>query len=124
MTLVIRATAAFEKQAGKLLSEEALAGLYAHLLVKPDAGDIIPGTGGIRKLRWKSGLNNRGKSGGVRILYHYTRDVLVLLVGMYAKSQQENISQQVRNSLKAEIPDMVAQEMETLDDENKSPRVH
>lgn len=106
------------------MSQKALTELYLHLLTRPDAGDIIPGTGGVRKLRWKSGLNNKGKSGGLRVLYHYTCGILVLLVGTYAKNQQENISQQFRNSLKAEIPDLIEQQMESLHEEEKNTRPH
>lgn len=53
---------------------------------------MISGTGGIRKLRWQTGKNNKGKSGGVRALYYYdNKGLTVLLITLYRKSDQENI---------------------------------
>ncbi len=56
----------------------------------PDAGDVIPGADGARKVRWsRSGM---GKRGGVRVIYfHLTADEIVLLVMVYAKAAQANV---------------------------------
>lgn len=55
--------------ANKLLSEDERRDLIDYLAEHPQAGDIMEGTGGIRKLRWRRG--GQGKSGGVRIIYYY-----------------------------------------------------
>jgi hypothetical protein len=69
---------------------------------------VISGTSGVRKLRWKSGLNDKGKSGGVRVLYHYSKGLLVLLITLYSKSEKENLTEAERNELKRLVPATVA----------------
>ena len=82
--------------------------LIDHLAVYPDSGAIIQGTGGIRKFRWKTGKNNKGKSGGVRILYYYDKDILiVLLITLYKKSDQENIDASEKLQLKKLLPELL-----------------
>jgi len=58
----------FIRQAEMVLSEEERFALIDHLAFNPEAGTVIPGTGGLRKLRW--GIRGRGKSGGARIIYY------------------------------------------------------
>ncbi|MDR3418073.1 MAG: hypothetical protein P4L83_18010 [Nevskia sp.] len=53
----------------KLLDDEERAALVEHLAHNPSTGDLIPGTGGVRKLRWA--LEGRGKRGGARVIYFY-----------------------------------------------------
>lgn len=65
-------------------------------------------------MRWQTGKNNKGKSRGVRILYHYDKNILVLLVTPYAKSEKENITQAQRNELKQIMPALVAKYREDL----------
>ncbi len=52
-----------------LLSDEDYAALQLHLVSQPDAGDVIAGTGGLRKVRWTTA--GRGKRGGTRVIYYY-----------------------------------------------------
>ncbi len=105
--ITIKTTPNFDKLAQKLIQKEAVEELYAFLASNPRAGDIIPGSGGIRKLRWKSGDRTRGKSGGVRVLYHYSNDILIILITLYAKSEQENISAKEKNQLKKLMPALI-----------------
>lgn len=105
--MIIITTPAFERKAAELLTTEGLNELYEHLQKVPDAGVIMPGTGGVRKLRW-AGKNNKGKSGGVRVLYHYSSGTLVLLITLYSKSEKENISAKERNDLKVKIKALIA----------------
>jgi hypothetical protein len=58
---------------------------------------LIQGTGGIRKLRW--GRKNKGKSGGVRVIYYYHNNMPLYLLALFAKSEKENISNQDKNVL-------------------------
>ena len=108
MNIYIKATPAFDRNADKLMSKDALNGFLDFIAENPENGKIIAGTGGVRKIRWETGANNKGKSGGVRILYHYSEDILVLLLTLYGKSQKENISDAERNQLKRTVPLLVA----------------
>ncbi|MDQ0441174.1 type II toxin-antitoxin system RelE/ParE family toxin [Methylobacterium persicinum] len=63
------------------------------------AGDLVQGTGGIRKLRW--GLEARGKSGGARVIYYYHDAGMPLFaLTAYAKNDRDDLTQQDRNDLK------------------------
>lgn len=69
-----------------------------YLAEHPKSGVIIEGTGGIRKLRW--GQGNKGKSGGVRVIYYYHDERIPLfLLTMFGKSERANISKLERNGL-------------------------
>lgn len=83
-----------EKHLSGIERQDILSYLAAH----PKAGDLIEGTGGIRKLRW--GKGGRGKSGGVRIIYYYHSDLMPLyLLSIFAKNAQTNLSKAERNDL-------------------------
>jgi hypothetical protein len=112
--LIIKVTPTFEKRAKALLTEEALEELLDYLEANPEKGDLIPGTGGVRKMRWKTGKNDQGKRGGVRVLYHYSKGLLVLLITMYSKTEKENISKRERNELKRTIPLLVKKYSEDM----------
>ena len=76
------------------LNDEEYAALQWLLLERPDAGDIVPGSGGVRKIRW--GLRGKGKRGGIRVIYYWkTADDEIWLLTLYAKNVQENIPAQV-----------------------------
>jgi len=73
--------------------------LQVALLQRPDAGNVIPGGGGLRKLRWA--LEGRGKSGGVRLIYYwFTARGTILLLFMYPKNVQENLTKEQLKQLK------------------------
>ena len=71
--------------------EEERGALAAFLAQNPEAGAVIPGTGGLRKVRWSRA--GSGKSSGVRVIY-FTRNAAgeIVLLTMYAKSERENLS--------------------------------
>ena len=69
-----------------------------YLAEHPKAGDIIEGTGGVRKLRWRSG--GQGKSGGVRVIYYFHDDFMPLyLLTLFAKGDKTNLTKAERNEL-------------------------
>ncbi len=104
----IKATPKFIQQADKAMSKEALQELIDYLAVYPEAGAVIQGTGGIRKIRWKTGKDNKGKSGGVRILYYHDKGILiVLLITLYRKSDKENIDASEKSELKKLLPELL-----------------
>ena len=84
--------------AEKLLSEQERQELIAYLAEYPKAGNLIEGTGGVRKLRWHRG--NQGKSGGVRVVYYYHSSFMPLyLLTLFAKNEKSNLSKAERNEL-------------------------
>ena len=71
------------------------------------AGDLIAGTGGVRKLRWAR--DGRGKSGGVRAIYYFHSEAMPLyLLTMFAKNERANLSKAERNEL-ADLVDVLVQ---------------
>ena len=84
-------TSLFTKQLNALFTDDEYQKIQEYMIKTPDVGDIIQGGGGIRKLRWS--LDNRGKSGGVRIIYYWEtpNDVLFMLF-MYSKNKAENLT--------------------------------
>lgn len=86
------------RKAEKLLTAEERLDIVNYLAVHPKSGDLVEGTGGIRKLRW--GRGGRGKSGGVRVIYYYHSEAMPLyLLAMFAKNEQANLSKADRNDL-------------------------
>jgi mRNA-degrading endonuclease RelE of RelBE toxin-antitoxin system len=105
--MVIVETPIFTRRIQELIPEEEYRLLQLQLLNKPDAGKIIPGSGGLRKLRWSAG--GHGKRGGIRIIYCWVilHDTILLLYA-YSKSRQEEFTpeqiQQIRKIVEKEYP--------------------
>jgi mRNA-degrading endonuclease RelE of RelBE toxin-antitoxin system len=97
-------TKAFTRLADEHLSNNELSKLQTYLNDNADAGDIIRGSGGVRKLRWAG--TGRGKRGGLRIIY-YLRSTQgeIWLLTLYAKNEAESISGPVLKKIKEEIDD-------------------
>lgn len=89
--MVIIETPIFTRQLTSTLSDEEYRLFQAMLLDRPDAGKVIPGSGGLRKIRWA--LKGRGKSSGVRVIYYwFTARGTILLLFMYPKNVQDNLT--------------------------------
>ncbi len=79
-----------------MLSDSDFARLQMHLLAQPEAGDVIPGSDGCRKLRWA--LAGRGRRGGARFLQLCAGEIV--LVTMYAKNVRDNIDAKLLRELR------------------------
>jgi hypothetical protein len=91
-------TSEYSRRARKLLSEQERTDLIAYLAAHPQAGDVMEGTGGVRKLRWAR--EGKGKSGGVRVVYFYHNPKMPLfLLTLYGKNQKANLSSAECNDL-------------------------
>jgi len=91
--LTVIETPKFQKLAADLWSEDERLDFISWIAANPLAGDVIPGAQGARKVRWQA--KGQGKRGGARVIYfHLPVDHAVLLILLYAKSQQTNISPQ------------------------------
>lgn len=85
--------------AGRKLKKEDFEDFKKSLAENPEQGDMIAGTGGIQKVRLKSAT--KGKSGGFRVCYLYIKNRLILfLLFIYSKNEQENLSQSEKVELK------------------------
>lgn len=88
----------FQKRASKLLKEKEKISITNYLAFHPQSGDLIQGTGGIRKLRWSA--QGKGKSGGVRVIYYYHNDTIPLfLLTVFGKGEKANLNRVERNEL-------------------------
>jgi hypothetical protein len=100
-------TEQFLKDAQPLVAESERVEIVAFVAANPEAGDLIPETGGVRKLRW--GLSGKGKRGGARVIYYYHSERLpVFLLAAYAKNEKANLTKAERNAMKKLIPMLVA----------------
>jgi hypothetical protein len=84
------------------LRDDELKSLQEFLCLHPDHGDIIPGTGGLRKLRWA--IKGKGKSGGLRIAYvDFIIYEKIYLITAYKKGVKDNLSKSECNEIKKRI---------------------
>ncbi len=95
-------TSLFTRLIYDYLSEEEYLGLQIYLLRYPDSGNIVRGSGGVRKLRWAA--KGKGKSGGVRIIYFWkvSEDEIWLLT-IYGKGEQDTIAAHILKQIAEEI---------------------
>jgi hypothetical protein len=83
----------------KLMTEDERAALVNYLAQHPAAGELVPGTGGVRKLRWA--LEGRGRRGGARVIYFYhSADIPLFAITAYAKNDRADLSQKDRNDFR------------------------
>jgi len=89
--VIIIETSIFTRQVLTLLSEEEYRKLQLALILRPNLGVVIPGSGGLRKARWA--LQDRGKRGGVRTIYYWAvaQDQILMLM-IYAKNEQDDLT--------------------------------
>lgn len=97
-------TTRFTELADAAFSDEELIALQWFLLWRPEAGDVVPGSGGVRKVRW--GVRGRGKRGGVRVIYYWKMaDDEIWLLTLYAKNERVTIPGHVLREIAREIDD-------------------
>jgi len=99
ITVVILETSIFTRQVQTLLSDEEYRQLQMALVLHPDLGAVIPGSGGLRKVRWS--ISGRGKRGGVRAIYYWAvvHDKILMLF-IYAKNEQDDLTPEQLKVLK------------------------
>lgn len=84
-------TSVFTKQVRQLLTDEEYRLLQSELVLRPDAGAIIQGSGGLRKVRWSA--QGRGKRGGTRVIYYWAqRHDQIMMLLIYPKNVQDDLT--------------------------------
>jgi len=92
-------TSVFTRRVMKILSDEEYRELQSQLIENPKAGSIIQGSGGLRKIRWRS--SGRGKRGGSRTIYYWAvakQQIIMLMI--FAKNEKDDLSTEQRKILK------------------------
>lgn len=88
----------------QFLTDDAYRDLQQYLSRDPQAGDVIPGTGGFRKLRWADSRRGKGKRGGLRVIYYYlVSDSQIWLMTVYGKDIAMDLSPAEKRALKTAI---------------------
>ncbi|MFH1906149.1 MAG: type II toxin-antitoxin system RelE/ParE family toxin [Chloroflexota bacterium] len=92
----------FTKHVYEYLSDDEYLGLQSFLLQYPESGKVVPGSGGVRKIRWA--MSGKGKSGGVRVIYYFKKqDDEIWLLTIYSKKEAENIPAHVLRQIAKEF---------------------
>jgi mRNA-degrading endonuclease RelE of RelBE toxin-antitoxin system len=95
-------TRLFTKLVVEYLTDEEYSALQGFLVRDPDAGSVIPGSSGVRKIRWAA--QGRGKRGGYRVIYYVRRTHGVIwMLTMYPKNVAENIPTHVLRQIRKEV---------------------
>jgi hypothetical protein len=92
----------FTRLLPEYLTDEEYTQLQLYLANDPEAGDVIPGTGGFRKVRWGHRRHGQGKRGGLRVVYYlFLQENLIWLVTLYGKGEAADLTPAERRLLKA-----------------------
>jgi len=93
-------TTIFTKKVNTLLTDDEYRNLQNNLVIKPELGKVIRGSGGLRKIRW--GASGRGKSSGVRIIYYWiVQKRIILMLLIYPKNEQDDLTSSQLKILKS-----------------------
>jgi hypothetical protein len=97
--MVFVETPIFTADVKSLLSDDDYAALQQHLVSQPGAGDVVAGTGGLRKVRWTT--VGRGKRGGTRVIYyHVVAQAQIRMILIYRKGIKDDLSPKEKSILR------------------------
>ncbi|MFZ3213695.1 MAG: hypothetical protein WA188_19490 [Terriglobales bacterium] len=95
---------AFTRYVRQYLDDEGYRALQAELATNPDLGDMMSGTGGLRKVRWADPRRGKGRRGGLRIIYFYFEsEQQIWLVTLYGKDEAADLSAKEKKALRAAL---------------------
>ena len=99
-------TPVFLRKAASVWDEDEHDAGIAFVASNPEAGNVIPETGGVRKLRWAA--KGKGKSGGARVIYYFhNQSMPVFMLSVYAKNEKADLSPAERNEMKKLVPQLL-----------------
>ena len=104
--MVFIETSVFTKEIRRLLSDDRYRMLQTALMFRPDAGDIIRGGGGLRKVRWS--LPGRGKRGALRVIYYWDPPDIIYMLLPYAKTDQDDLTPEQLKFLRGMVREWLA----------------
>lgn len=91
---------AFERNRSKYMSDENFSDFQQELMLNPTAGEVIQGTGGLRKVRFQDSSRGKGKRGGLRIIYYWwLKESEFLLFTVYGKGEMDDLTPEQRKKL-------------------------
>jgi hypothetical protein len=91
MKLVFFETPLFTRLLADYLNDESYQALQRMLLENPELGDVMPGTGGFRKVRWEDSRRGKGKRGGLRVIYYYLKAEHQIWFSLYTIKTRQRI---------------------------------
>ena len=95
---------AFERRRADYLADDAFGALQHLLMTRPEAGDLMPGAGGLRKLRFPDARRGKGKRGGLRVIYYWwTAGQQFWLFTLYDKDEMSDLTPAQCKALRAMI---------------------
>ena len=95
---------AFTRYLSEYMDDKGYRALQKELARKPEAGDVIPGTGGFRKVRWSDIRRGKGRRGGLRVIYyHFAAEHQIWLMTLYSKNETADLTASEKKMLKAAI---------------------
>jgi hypothetical protein len=102
LIMVIIETSIFTKKITTLLNDEEYRALQNVLVERPGSGDIIQGSGGIRKIRW--GASGHGKRGGARVIYYWaTNHDQIFMLYAYSKNELDDLTKGQLSALRETV---------------------
>ena len=100
---------AFTRHLSKYLDDDEYRTLQAELTANPELGDVMPGTGGFRKMRWADARRGKGRRGGLRIIYyHFQSDCQIWLMTAYDKDEASDLTAKEKKALRTAIESELA----------------
>lgn len=104
MRLVFFETPVFTRLLPDYMSDESYRRLQQTLMERPESGKVIPATGGFRKIRWQDSRTNKGRRGGLRIIYyHLQEDQQIWFFTLYGKNEVTDLAEGEKTTLKQAI---------------------
>lgn len=104
MRAIFLETRAFTAALPEYLSDDEYRRLQLFILTNPEAGEVMQGTGGFRKMRWADSRRGKGKRGGLRVIYYwFSRDGQIWMFAIYGKDEMEDLSPDEKKALKQAI---------------------
>ena len=107
MGAIVIETEFYSKKAARLLSTVERKAIVASLAENPGVHDIIPGLGGLRKARYGQQNRNKGKRGGVRVIYFFMLSAgMVFLLDIYSKAENVDLNEQDKKALRLAVEEI------------------